>query len=97
MRPETRYAQSGDVNIAYQVVGDGPRILVVVPGWVSNGSHPSRGSPSSTAPPGPVARAGHDWVGRSSNWRASSGSPWSAGWPGPPAPGPRGAFGALKA
>jgi pimeloyl-ACP methyl ester carboxylesterase len=36
MRPETRYAQSGDVNIAYQVVGDGPRILVVVPGWVSN-------------------------------------------------------------
>jgi pimeloyl-ACP methyl ester carboxylesterase len=36
MRPETRYAQSGDVNIAYQVVGDGPRDLVVVPGWVSN-------------------------------------------------------------
>ena len=36
MRPETRYAQSGDVNIAYQVVGEGPRDLVVVPGWVSN-------------------------------------------------------------
>ena len=36
MRPETRYAQSGDVNIAYQVIGDGPRDLVVVPGWVSN-------------------------------------------------------------
>jgi pimeloyl-ACP methyl ester carboxylesterase len=36
MRPETRYAQSGTVNIAYQVVGDGPRDLVVVPGWVSN-------------------------------------------------------------
>jgi pimeloyl-ACP methyl ester carboxylesterase len=36
MRPETRYAHSGDVNIAYQVVGEGPRDLVVVPGWVSN-------------------------------------------------------------
>ncbi len=35
-RPETRYARSGDVNIAYQVVGDGPRDLVLVPGWVSN-------------------------------------------------------------
>jgi len=34
--PETRYARSGDVNIAYQVVGDGPRDLVFVPGWVSN-------------------------------------------------------------
>ena len=36
MTPETRYARSGDVNIAYQVVGDAPRDLVVVPGWVSN-------------------------------------------------------------
>ena len=36
MRPETRYARSGDVNIAYQMVGEGPRDLVVVPGWVSN-------------------------------------------------------------
>jgi len=36
MRPETRYARSGDVNIAYQVVGEGPRDLVLVPGWVSN-------------------------------------------------------------
>jgi pimeloyl-ACP methyl ester carboxylesterase len=34
--PETRYARSGDVNIAYQVVGGGPRDLVLVPGWVSN-------------------------------------------------------------
>jgi class 3 adenylate cyclase len=34
--PETRYARSGDVNIAYQVVGDGPIDLVYVPGWVSN-------------------------------------------------------------
>lgn len=36
MRPETRYALSGDVNIAYQVIGDGPVDLVFVPGWVSN-------------------------------------------------------------
>jgi pimeloyl-ACP methyl ester carboxylesterase len=34
--PETRYARSGDVNIAYQVVGEGPPDLVYVPGWVSN-------------------------------------------------------------
>jgi pimeloyl-ACP methyl ester carboxylesterase len=36
MQPDTRYAQSGDVNIAYQVLGQGPRDLVFVPGWVSN-------------------------------------------------------------
>ena len=36
MPPETRYAKSGDINIAYQVVGSGPRDLVLVPGWVSN-------------------------------------------------------------
>ena len=36
IRPETRYTKSGDVSIAYQVVGDGPRDLVVVPGWISN-------------------------------------------------------------
>src|SRR6266566_4900349 len=36
MPPETRYAKSGDLNIAYQVVGDGPTDLVYVPGWVSN-------------------------------------------------------------
>jgi class 3 adenylate cyclase len=34
--PETRYAQSGDLSIAYQVIGDGPIDLVYVPGWVSN-------------------------------------------------------------
>ncbi|HKE53846.1 MAG TPA: adenylate/guanylate cyclase domain-containing protein [Actinomycetota bacterium] len=35
-RSETRYARSGDVSIAYQVMGDGPFDLVYVPGWVSN-------------------------------------------------------------
>ena len=34
--PETRYAKSGKVNIAYQVVGDGPLDLVFVMGWVSH-------------------------------------------------------------
>jgi class 3 adenylate cyclase len=34
--PETRYAKSGDLNIAYQVVGEGPFDLVYVPGWISN-------------------------------------------------------------
>jgi pimeloyl-ACP methyl ester carboxylesterase len=30
--PETHYAQSGDVNIAYQVLGEGPLDLVYIPG-----------------------------------------------------------------
>ncbi len=34
--PQTKYTRSGDVNIAYQVVGDGPPDLVYVPGWISN-------------------------------------------------------------
>lgn len=36
MIPKTFYAKSGDLNIAYQVVGDGPIDLVYVPGWVSH-------------------------------------------------------------
>jgi pimeloyl-ACP methyl ester carboxylesterase len=34
--PETRYAQSADVNIAYQVMGEGPVDIIVVPGLTSN-------------------------------------------------------------
>lgn len=34
--PEVLYARSGDVNIAYQVVGTGPIDLVFVMGWVSH-------------------------------------------------------------
>ena len=34
--PETRYAKSGEVRIAYQVVGQGPLDLVFVPGCISN-------------------------------------------------------------
>lgn len=36
VQPETRYAKSGDVYIAYQVVGEGPLDLVFVPGFVSH-------------------------------------------------------------
>lgn len=36
MQPETKYAISDDINIAYQVIGNGPRDLILVPGWMSN-------------------------------------------------------------
>src|SRR4028118_1839345 len=36
MQPDTRYARSGDLRIAYQVVGEGPIDLVFVPGFISN-------------------------------------------------------------
>jgi pimeloyl-ACP methyl ester carboxylesterase len=36
MPPKTHYARSGDVNIAYQVLGEGPRDLVMAFGYVSN-------------------------------------------------------------
>ena len=35
-RPQTRYARSGEVNVAYQVIGDGPFDLIFAPGFVSN-------------------------------------------------------------
>ena len=38
-RPQTRYAKSGDVHIAYQVWGEGPSDLVFVPGFVSHLEH----------------------------------------------------------
>jgi pimeloyl-ACP methyl ester carboxylesterase len=34
--PETRYAKSGDLNVAYQVTGDGPFDFVFVPGYVTH-------------------------------------------------------------
>ncbi len=34
--PEIHYTLSGDVNIAYQVIGEGPLDLVFVMGWVSH-------------------------------------------------------------
>ncbi|MEA2883233.1 MAG: hypothetical protein QOH32_2489 [Bradyrhizobium sp.] len=34
--PQTRYALSGDINIAYQVIGNGPLDLTIVPGSISH-------------------------------------------------------------
>src|SRR5690349_4218589 len=34
--PETHYAQSGDVSIAYQTMGEGPIDLILVPGFISH-------------------------------------------------------------
>lgn len=36
MPPKTRYVTNGDVSIAYQVSGDGPIDLVMVPGFISH-------------------------------------------------------------
>src|SRR3954454_22110633 len=36
---ETHYARSGDLRIAYQVLGKGPLDLVFVPGFISNLDH----------------------------------------------------------
>ena len=35
-QPDTRYAKSGDVHLAYQVIGDGPYDLVLVLDWASH-------------------------------------------------------------
>jgi len=34
--PETKFTQNGEISIAYQVVGNGPLDLVIVPGFVSH-------------------------------------------------------------
>ena len=34
--PETRYAKSGEVNIAYQILGHGEVDLVFVRGWITH-------------------------------------------------------------
>jgi hypothetical protein len=34
--PTTRYARSGDIHLAYQVVGDGPRDVVLALDWASH-------------------------------------------------------------
>jgi pimeloyl-ACP methyl ester carboxylesterase len=36
MAPPVKYARSGDVNIAYQVGGEGPHDLLMIPGWVTH-------------------------------------------------------------
>ena len=34
--PEIRYAKAGNIDIAYEVLGDGPVDLVSVPAWATN-------------------------------------------------------------
>ena len=34
MPPQTRYARCGDLSIAYQVFGDGPHDLIIIPGLI---------------------------------------------------------------
>ena len=36
LQPKTSYARNGDVNIAYQVIGDGPLDLLFIPPFVSH-------------------------------------------------------------
>lgn len=38
-QPQTHYAKSGEIRIAYQVIGDGPLDIVWVPGFISNLDH----------------------------------------------------------
>ncbi len=39
MIPETRYAKSGDIHIAYQIVGEGPIDIVLIPGLFTHVEH----------------------------------------------------------
>jgi pimeloyl-ACP methyl ester carboxylesterase len=32
----TKYTENGDVHLAYQVIGDGPTDLIMVPGFISH-------------------------------------------------------------
>lgn len=36
IKPTTQYTKSGQINIAYQVIGSGSVDLIYVPGWISN-------------------------------------------------------------
>jgi hypothetical protein len=53
--PETKYAKSGDVHIAYQVLGQGPIDLIFIPGWVTHvelaWENPYRAASSVASPP----------------------------------------------
>jgi hypothetical protein len=44
MPPVTKYVQSGDVGIAYQVMGDRPLDLLIVPSAISQNLDKSAGS-----------------------------------------------------
>jgi pimeloyl-ACP methyl ester carboxylesterase/DNA-binding CsgD family transcriptional regulator len=39
VQTETKYAKAGDASVAYQVIGDGPIDIVLVPCWLTNIDH----------------------------------------------------------
>jgi hypothetical protein len=43
-RSEIRYAKSGEISVAYEVIGDGPRDLIFVPGIISHVEFTDRGT-----------------------------------------------------
>jgi hypothetical protein len=58
MTSETRYAKNGDLNIAYQVMGEGPLDIVFVHGWVQSFDAATEINRSSTSTGGsPRSRA----------------------------------------
>jgi pimeloyl-ACP methyl ester carboxylesterase len=36
VRPVVKYTKTGDFNIAYRVIGDGPVDLLLLPGWITH-------------------------------------------------------------
>jgi hypothetical protein len=78
--PETRYAQSGDVSIAYEVVGDGPLDLGVRPrlglerrallGRPEGGEIPA--APRLVLAPDPLRQARHRRASRSTTAMVTS-------------------------
>ena len=71
MQPETHYTKSGEVHIAYQVTGEGPLDLVLVPGFVSHleaGWQSENRVPFFSAariifPVDPIRQTGHGTIG----------------------------------
>ena len=63
MIPETKYAKTGDLSIAYQVIGNGERDLIYVPGIISHVEFfhpPGRARADNDGPPPYVVRrVGH--------------------------------------
>ena len=60
--PQTRYARSGDVQIAYQVLGDGPIDLIWVAGYVTHLDVYWEGHPAGQAIPFILGRHVHRQV-----------------------------------
>src|ERR1700737_2632682 len=90
--PVTRYAMSGDVNIAYQVIGDGPVDIFMIGGSVSHvefllvfpdpaPAMTSRGAPTVPAGPTPCSTAR-----RCSGLRFSKYEAWTSASTNPPPP-----------